>query len=408
MKEEALEIAKVLNQDTTFKASNGWLDAFKKRHGIQQMTVSGECGDVCEDTVIGWHDKLKSIIVGYEPQDIWNTDETGCFYRALPDKSLSDKSKQCRGGKKAKERLTICFFVNAAGGREPPMIIGKATNPRCFKGLHDKKNPHGLPYYSNKKAWMNMDVMNDVVAKLNKKMVREKRKIILFMDNVSSHSPDLKDLFSNVKVIFLPVNTTSRLQPLDAGIIKNFKVHYRRQLLTYTLAKVNNINTNETASSICKSVHVLMAIRWIKIAWEAVNETTIINCFRHCGVATPTTEEQDDPFADLDCDMECLEELVTQIDSGVTAEQYLIDEENLSTNFTFDETDGNWRQCLRSAAITDLPQSKRPGLDSSGSEEEDEEEDEDDHTTTIQSYDEAMVTANDLLLFLTEKGHVRD
>ena len=56
-----------------------------------------------------------------------------------------------------------------------------------------------------------MDVMNEVILKLNRKMVREKRKILLFMDNVSSHSPDLKDKFSYVKVIFLPANTTSRL-----------------------------------------------------------------------------------------------------------------------------------------------------------------------------------------------------
>ena len=44
-----------------------------------------------------------------------------------------------------------------------------------------------------------MDIMNTVVTKLNQKMIREKRKILLLMDNVSSHSPDLKDSFSNVK-----------------------------------------------------------------------------------------------------------------------------------------------------------------------------------------------------------------
>ena len=29
-----------------FKASNGWLDSFKKRHNIRQFTVSGEAADV--------------------------------------------------------------------------------------------------------------------------------------------------------------------------------------------------------------------------------------------------------------------------------------------------------------------------------------------------------------------------
>ena len=56
--------------------------------------------------------------------------------------------------------------------------------------------------------------------------------MLLLVDNVSSHNPELKDKFSNIKVVFLPTNTTSRLQPLDAGIIKNFKVH----LLTSSVA----------------------------------------------------------------------------------------------------------------------------------------------------------------------------
>ena len=110
LQEEALHIAKCLNSDSTFKASNGWLESFKKRNNIKQMSISGECGDVPEETVSGWHERLME---GYIAENICNTDETGCFYRALPEKSLADKSKACRGGKKAKERLTISFFVNA-------------------------------------------------------------------------------------------------------------------------------------------------------------------------------------------------------------------------------------------------------------------------------------------------------
>ena len=101
---------------------------------------------------------------------------------------------------------------------------------------------------------------------LNAKMKKEERKIIPLMDNVSSHSRHL--LFSNVKVVFLPVNTMTRLQPLDAGIIKNFKVHYRRQFLKHVLTKVNEEGGSGSASSIhiCKLVNILLAIKWIKEA----------------------------------------------------------------------------------------------------------------------------------------------
>ena len=60
-------------------------------------------------------------------------------------------------------------------------------------------------------------------------MRKENRKILLLFDNVSLHSPELVDSLVNVKVVFLPVITTCKLQPPDAGIIKkNFNIHYRQ------------------------------------------------------------------------------------------------------------------------------------------------------------------------------------
>ncbi|KAI0242354.1 hypothetical protein LSAT2_013946 [Lamellibrachia satsuma] len=45
------------------------------------------------------------------------------------------------------------------------------------------------------------------------KMKGQKRNILMFVDNCGAH-PDVK--LSNIKLVFLPPNTTSRLQPCDA------------------------------------------------------------------------------------------------------------------------------------------------------------------------------------------------
>ena len=52
---------------------------------------------------------------------------------------LADAKKACKGGKNAKIRITLAFFVNAAGVKEVPIVIGKSALPQSFKGIEDKK-----------------------------------------------------------------------------------------------------------------------------------------------------------------------------------------------------------------------------------------------------------------------------
>jgi hypothetical protein len=69
------------------------------------------------------------------------------------------------------------------------------------------------------------------------------RKVLLLMDNFSAHVAAFNELESmplglgikNTEVVFLPPNTTSKLQPLDQGIIASFKALYRRSWIRFML-----------------------------------------------------------------------------------------------------------------------------------------------------------------------------
>lgn len=37
-------------------------------------------------------EKLPSMLLGYQPEDIYNADESGLFFRELPDKTLALKN----------------------------------------------------------------------------------------------------------------------------------------------------------------------------------------------------------------------------------------------------------------------------------------------------------------------------
>jgi len=79
--------------------------------------------------------------------------------------------------------------------------------------------------------------MTKELEKLDARMGKEKRKILLFMDHCAAHPPDIK--LKNIEVAFFPANCTSKLQPLDVGIIANMKIFYRRQLTQYLISKVD-------------------------------------------------------------------------------------------------------------------------------------------------------------------------
>ena len=116
---------------------------------------------------------------------------------------------------------------------------------------------------------------------------------------------------------FLPPNTTSVLQPLDLGIIWNFKIHYRK-LLTYVLSKIEE---STSAAEIVEVVDVLQAIRWIAQAWMNLSSERIKKCFRNAGILNPNFDVSvglsidNDPFEDLDDNglNSELNELVSQV-----------------------------------------------------------------------------------------------
>ena len=172
-------------------------------------------------------------------------DETGCFFKALPEKGFAKKKSQARGGKRSKKRLTIAFFVNATGEKAiEPLLVWRNENPRCFKNNESLSRPHGIYYYSNPEAWMTTEIMTSILGKINWQIEVAKRKIILFMGNGLCHPESLSERYPNIKAVFLPKNMTSRIQPLDPGIMRNFKFMYHKKLLKFVISRINSNRYN--------------------------------------------------------------------------------------------------------------------------------------------------------------------
>lgn len=107
--------------------------------------------------------------------------------------------------------------------------------------------------------------------------IMAKRKIIMFLDNATVHR-NLK--LTNVKLAFFHANTTSKLQPLDLGIIRAMKARYRKYLMRRLLTGIEN---SSCASELAKKISLLDSAHWISKSWNETKCSTIQSCFSKAG-----------------------------------------------------------------------------------------------------------------------------
>lgn len=224
--------------------------------------------------------------------------------------------------------MLLC--ASASGEKLKLLVIGKSKNPRSFNGYHHTSLR--VTYEANKKAWMTGQIFESWLKKVNQQMRVQNRKILLFMDNCGAH-PHLT--LSNVKLVFFPPNTTSRLQPMDAGVIQALKVHYRKKLLRHVLMLMDDV---DKASDISRQITVLDAILWLISSWDAVKPETIQKCFGKCGFGQvsqviPDSEEQWDE-----------EDLAPLLPAGQSIVDYANMDEDLCTENNNDSDD--WEEEL--------------------------------------------------------------
>jgi hypothetical protein len=284
LQQKAIEIGEnlpVIEAPDTFTASDGWLSRWKRRHGIRQLNICGEKLSANQAEVENFKQKFKLIMEEeeYTPDQIYNCDETGLYYKMLPSKTLAGKNEHSAAGyKKNKDRVTILACGNFSGRHKLRlMCIGKSAKPRAFKNVL----PNVLPvYYQNQKsAWMDSTLFKkwfheEFVPGVEKflKKSGQPRKALLLIDNAPSHASENELRSNNIKVMFLPPNVTALMQPMDQGVLENFKRHYRRNLLESILERVDG---GEGLMDCLKAINLKNVVYWAADAWNKVKSSTL-------------------------------------------------------------------------------------------------------------------------------------
>ena len=91
-----------------FVATDGWFQRWKKRENIVYGKAFGEQLDVNIEGAEMWpKTQWPALIAQYSPDDIFNADETGLYFRALPELIYFTRNEKAKCCKTNKERLTI-------------------------------------------------------------------------------------------------------------------------------------------------------------------------------------------------------------------------------------------------------------------------------------------------------------
>ena len=165
-----------------------------------------------------------------------------------------------------------------------------------------------------------INIIEKVFEKLNCIMKLENRNVLLFLDSALVHPENLVGKYSNIKIVFLPENTTSRLQPLDAWIIKNYKVKCRKKLLHHVIARISN---DRSAYAIANKLTFSEQSHGQQPLGKKFQKRLLRIVFAKCGIVQQTVEngqsELDGEFAEL------FKELteMNKAENDFTAEEYI-------------------------------------------------------------------------------------
>ena len=150
------------------------------RLGITFKGVFGESEKVTQEMTAPWEETtLPTILARCQIKDVFNVDEFGLFYEALPWKSLHFRGKRCSGGKHSKEMAAS----NTLGEKTPMFVIRKSASPRCFKHVRN----FSCRYQSQNKVWMDGTLFEECLHELNRKFEMQGWKVLMIVDKCHAH-----------------------------------------------------------------------------------------------------------------------------------------------------------------------------------------------------------------------------
>ncbi|XP_077476956.1 GPI alpha-1,2-mannosyltransferase 3 isoform X1 [Stigmatopora argus] len=273
--------------EDSFKASRGWFDNFRRR-----ISFPSDVGMVPAGGLDDGEDYRRSfsqaVAAGdYVPQQVFNCDETGLFWKRMPRRTfITTEELRTPGYKPMKDRLTLALCANASGDcKIKPLLVYHSENPRAFKAHKVIKEKLQVMWRANPRAWVTrqffVEWVNLVFGPAVKKYLQGQNlplRALLVLDNAPAHPHnlhgDILEEFKFIKVFYLPLDTGAILQPMDQQVVCHFKKLFTKHLFRHCSEVTQS--SNLTIRQFWKDHYNIVAcLKIIDLAWQGVGRWTL-------------------------------------------------------------------------------------------------------------------------------------
>ena len=164
------------------------------------------------------------------------------------------------------------------------------------------------------------------------KTSQAKTNTLLLVDNSPSHMVDTQ--YFGIKIVFLPQNTTSKLQPLDQHIIRGVKMFYHNAITERIWAHVDK--DKEELKEVMNILDFVVVCENTVDAWNYITDTLIQKIFQKAGFITmvPTCPK---PEPHTDCNL--WDNVQRLPDINVPFEEFAMSDDNVETSEELSEGD---------------------------------------------------------------------
>lgn len=264
-----------------------WVGGFLKRHSHllssrMCQNISRKRAAVSETVVSEYFNNLEKTVEGVPPTNIVNYDETN-----ITD-DPKGKLQIFRRGTKHAERImnttksstSIMFAITASGHNLSPCVVYKGER---LQTAWIENGPIDVVYNVTKSGWFDsltfIDWFQKIILPYMKILPVEEPKVLIG-DNLASHiNHTVVQLCErhNIRMVFLPPNSTHLLQPLDVAVFSSLKNEWRKIITQWKLTTGKHCTTlpKSMIPPLILKLEIAMNDKWADLAKAG---------FRACGI----------------------------------------------------------------------------------------------------------------------------